>query len=91
MGCAEIETRVSIAWVSASSPVCAVTLGGSVLVSSGSTIASVGAKYRLTKGTFWWRSGTVTIAMNVTSLPVPAVVGMATSGPQGPGTASLPS
>ena len=77
------DTNGSRHCVSASSPVLAVTSGGSEYVSSGSTIATVGSIDGLRRLTFTRASSTMSTALRVTSAPVPAVVGMAIVGTEG--------
>ena len=83
MGLARTLQYGSINCVSASTPVAAVTLRGSDQVSSGSTTArrgSIPAERRLALTRC---SGLASTALRVTSLPVPAVVGMAMQGAAG--------
>ena len=80
----------STAWTSASMPAYAETVAGALTVSSGSTMAARGIRYGLETPTFISRSGSATTATGVTSEPVPAVVGTATTGVTGPGTAFSP-
>src|SRR5579863_4302205 len=75
----------SIACASASMPECAVTLAGQETVSAGSTTAHFGIRARDAMPTFIARSGSATTATGLTSDPVPAVVGTATTGAIGPG------
>jgi len=79
-----------MAWESASMPECAVTEGGQVRVSSGSQIAERGIRCGLEMPTFMPSSGSPMTETGVTSEPVPAVVGSATSGTTGPGTRCSP-
>ena len=69
-----------------STPAAAVTSGGALSVLSGSTTPSAGRSRRWDTPalTFW--STTWVTATAVVSLPVPAVVGTASSGRSGPGT-----
>ncbi len=67
-------------WVNASIPVAAVTSGGSVRVSNGSTKAASGTRCALTTPFFSSSLSSRRIAIGETSLPVPAVVGRHTSG-----------
>ena len=76
----------SRAWSSASTPTDAVTPGGQVRVSSGSTIATDGRRYWCETPVFVPNRGKSTTATVVTSDPVPEVVGTATRGSTGPGT-----
>jgi hypothetical protein len=69
-----------------SSPVDAATCGGIVLVWSGSSRPRVGFSRRLAIPVFACMRIKSKIATPVVSLPVPAVVGIATSGLTGPGT-----
>ena len=79
-----------MACMSASSPTAAVTAGGQPIVSSGSQIASRGRRCWCEMPVFTRCSGTSRTATAVTSEPVPAVVGSATTGRSGPGTARPP-
>ena len=65
-----------MAWVRASSPDAAVTAGGSPRVRSGSTMATAASRRWLTIPALSRRSVSSKMALGVTSLPVPAVVGM---------------
>jgi len=56
----------------------------------GSTTASVGRSRGLLTPVFAWAETRSKIAMPVTSLPVPLVVGQATWGLSGPGTVRAP-
>ncbi|MNS81223.1 hypothetical protein D3C72_1149300 [compost metagenome] len=67
----------SRAWDSASSPVDTVTAGGTVSISSGSTIASFGQVHSRCREYFFCAALSQRVAQGVTSLPVPAVVGIA--------------
>src|SRR5579862_8846490 len=80
----------SIACASASMPEWAVTLAGQETVSAGSTMAHFGISARDAMPTFIARSGSATTATGLTSDPVPAVVGTATTGVIGPGTLFSP-
>jgi hypothetical protein len=80
------DTSGSRHWVSASSPLAAVTAGGQPTVSSGSTRATAGSIGRPRMLTLIRCSGTASTAFAVTSEPVPAVVGTATQGAVGPVT-----
>ena len=71
--------NVSMQWAIASIPVAAVSSGGRPSVSSGSHSAPLGTRCQLWKPSFL-PSSTMTIAPRATSLPVPAVVGIAISG-----------
>ncbi|MCY1314633.1 hypothetical protein D9M70_653070 [compost metagenome] len=73
-------TYASMAWVSASIPVSAVTLGGKLRVSSKSTSAATGMKPAPTQSIFSSLFSSVMMVKRVTSEPVPAVVGMAMIG-----------
>jgi len=78
-----VEMTDSMACVRASIPVAAVRPGGRETVSSGSRIARSGIMKGLLNSSFSpWASSRMTAAM-VTSLPVPAVVGMAMKGRNG--------
>src|SRR5580704_1966884 len=90
MACGEQSVRTlaqndSIACASASMPECAVTLAGQETVKDGSTIAHFGISAREAMPTFMARSGSATTATGLTSDPVPAVVGTATTGAIAPG------
>src|SRR4030042_5709431 len=69
-----------MAWVSASNPVAMVIFWGIETVNSGSTRATLGMIIGLAISIFTSRSVSVMMVNWVTSLPVPAVVGMAMSG-----------
>jgi len=71
----ELQTNGSMSCVSASRPVNAVTDGGRLYVSRGSTTAMRGNMYGLRRLTLMRFSGKVMTALRVTSEPVPAVVG----------------
>ena len=75
-----LPQNASRAWLRASMPVEAVTAGGMDTGHSGSTTATRGRSALPPMGAFTPRSGSERTATGVTSLPVPAVVGMATSG-----------
>jgi hypothetical protein len=84
MGFGRLQVNGSINCVSASSPVAAVTSGGIPCVSSGSTSASRGIIPRLRRLAFTPPcSGDASTAFLVASEPVPAVVGIASSGSEG--------
>jgi hypothetical protein len=68
-----------MAWVSASSPVSAVMRGGSPAVMAGSMMATVGTISRFPVENFRFSAVSVRTTAQVASLPVPLVVGMATS------------
>ncbi len=70
-------TYGSMTCVRASRPVLAVTSGGMLYVSLGSTSATRGSISGLRRLTFTRCSGEAKTALRVTSAPVPAVVGMA--------------
>jgi len=76
-GFARRETKGSITCVSASSPVLAVTSGGTPSVSSGSTSATAGSISGLRRLAFTPSCSASSTALRVTSAPVPAVVGTA--------------
>ena len=80
----------STAWASASAPVEAITCGGAVRTSSGSTSATRAARLRAAQTILKCSDGSVTTTTNVTSAPVPQVVGRQTTGGPGRGTRSLP-
>ena len=71
--------NVSMQCAIASMPVAAVRNGGRPSVSSGSQMAALGTRCQLWKPSLR-PSSTMTIAPRATSLPVPAVVGIAISG-----------
>jgi hypothetical protein len=73
------DRKVSTQWAMASMPVAAVMPGGRPSVSSGSQSATAGTRWRLAKVALR-PSSVMTMAPIETSLPVPAVVGMAISG-----------
>ena len=77
------QTYGSRHWVSASSPLAAVTFGGQSRVSSGSTSATRGIIDSLRRLALRPCSGEASTAFAVTSAPVPAVVGTATNGTDG--------
>jgi hypothetical protein len=89
-GARVVAQKASMQCASASAPVCAVSTGGAPADSSGSTIAVCGMRCGLETPTLSVRSASVTTATGVTSEPVPAVVGTATTGSTGPGTRSSP-
>jgi len=76
--------------MSASNPECAVTLVGQLSVNSGSHTATARTRWMLAMPTFSRFAGSLTTATGVTSEPVLAVVGIATTGNTGPGTALSP-
>ena len=76
----------SSAWDSTSSPLQATTCAGRVSVQSGSTSASVGRSAGEAMPVFASIDSRSKMAMPVTSLPVPEVVGQAMCGASGPGT-----
>jgi hypothetical protein len=73
-------TYASRPWVKASIPVAAVSRGGRSTVSSGSQIATRGMRNGLKMTVLRPVSGSVATPERPTSDPVPAVVGIATSG-----------
>ena len=77
------ETQDSMAWVSASTPVAAVSAGGMPKVSSGSRMAASGMRYGEITSSFSWAAVSVMIVVPDTSLPDPAVVGIARIGTPG--------
>ena len=77
----------SSACESTSMPDAATTAAGSVCVTRGSTSASVGRKRGDAMPVFTSSASQSKIAMPVTSLPVPDVVGHPMCGASGPGTA----
>ena len=74
-----VETNASIACVRTSIPVSAVIFGGTVSVSSGSRNTTSGVRSSSTSGYLTPAALSVMTANAVTSLPVPLVVGSATS------------
>ena len=72
-----VLTYDSRACVKTSMPVSAVILGGTDFTSTASKIASSGSKESLESGVFVWFSGSLITEKDVTSLPVPLVVGIA--------------
>ena len=78
-----IDVKASIAWTIASIPVDAVILAGKLIVNNGSKIARSG-NINLEETPFFSLSSIVIIEIGVTSDPVPAVVGISTSGSLGP-------
>ena len=80
IGLARLETYASSAWVRLSTPVSAVIRGGTVQLSSWSTMAARGRAPRPAISIFSSRSVSVTMVKRVASLPVPAVVGMQITG-----------
>ena len=88
-GC-RTAVNASITCDRASAPALAVRAGGQPSVSSGSHTAVCGMMCGLEIPTLLTRSGSVRTATGVTSDPVPAVVGRATTGTTGPGTRSSP-
>ena len=79
-GLARGETKGSISWVNASSPVLAVRCGGRSRVRSGSTMATFASIIALRRLALTPCSGEPRTALRVTSEPVPAVVGTAMKG-----------
>ena len=78
-----------MAWTMASMPVAAVTAGGRPSVSMGSSRAISGSSWGDTTPVLVV-SPVVTMAMGVTSDPVPAVVGIWISGRRSPVTLPMP-
>ena len=74
---ASVDTKASTAWVNTSMPVSAVTVGGTLVVSSASKMAMSGSRLSSTKGYLTPFSRSVITAKRLTSEPVPLVVGMA--------------
>src|SRR5512139_2288896 len=79
-----------MAWVKASRPVAAVMPWGIVRVIRGSTRATRGRMLGLAMSIFTSLAVSVMMVKGVTSLPVPAVVGMAMSGAAGLGILLAP-
>ncbi len=82
-GLARDDVNGSTSWTSASSPELAVTAGGSVYVRLGSTRATRASIDGLRRLTLTRCRGEARTAFRVTSLPVPAVVGIAIHGTEG--------
>ena len=80
MGSEALAVNPSMAWVKASMPVDAVSSGGMVRVISGSTSATFGAMRGSLILNLNFSLESVITELKVTSLPVPAVVGMAING-----------
>ncbi len=78
------DRKPSMQWPSASMPVPAVNLAGSDIVRSGSQIATFGSNCGPRTPNSRWPGAGWTPAPRETSLPVPAVVGMAMIGATGP-------
>ena len=72
-----VDTNASTAWVNTSMPVSAVTAGGTLTVSTGSSTAAWGSSPSSTRGYLTSFSRSVMTAKRLTSDPVPLVVGMA--------------
>ena len=90
MGYAFLHTNDSIACTSVSMPVMAVMKGGQVRVISGSSSAKRAVALGLMITSFLCCSGSAMTLLIVISAPVPAVVGIATTGAAGFGTLSMP-
>ena len=75
--------KLSSAWQRTSRPDAAVTSGGCVSVSSGSTTASTGRSRAWLMPVLTFAASTSSTAIVVLSDPVPVVVGTATSGTSG--------
>ena len=90
MGYAFLQTNDSIACTSVSIPVIAVTNGGQVRVISGSSRAKSAVALGLMMTSFLCWAGSAMTLLMVISAPVPAVVGMATTGAAAFGTLSMP-
>ena len=84
------EVKDSIAWTSVSMPVIAVRNGGRPVVSSGSSSANIAVAFGLMITSFLCWSGSAMTELIVISAPVPAVVGIATTGAAIFGTLSSP-
>ena len=80
IGLCFLHQNASSACAIASSPLAAVTKGGTVSVSSGSTIAAVAKNAGEVSGFFAPRAASLITDTPVTSLPVPAVAGIAMTG-----------
>src|SRR5438552_19037349 len=78
-GVASLQCSESMAWLTASIPVAAVKAEGIEKVRSGSTSATRGQIRGSKRFIFLSRTVSVMIADGDTSLPVPAVVGIATT------------
>ena len=79
IGCARFEVKASTQCAIASTPVAAVTIGGTLTVSAGSMIAMSASISTLSVATLFIVAGSVIRARVPTSLPVPAVVGTCAS------------
>ena len=76
MALAFFETNASVPWTNVSTLTCAVIAGGTVRVSSSSTMEMCGTRCASIIRIFTRRCVSVLTAALVVSLPVPAVVGM---------------
>ena len=76
IGCARFEVKASTQCAMASTPVAAVTIGGTLTVSTGSMIAMSASISTLSVAILFIVPGSVISARVPTSLPVPAVVGI---------------
>jgi len=83
IGFARLDTYGSISCVMASMPLAAVCAAGSVNVRSGSTMATRGSMKAWRRLTLTRSAGDPSTALRVTSLPVPAVVGIVMHGRDG--------
>ena len=79
IGCARFEVKASTQCAMASTPVAAVTIGGTLTVSAGSMIAMSASISTLSVAILFIVAGSVISARVPTSLPVPAVVGICAS------------
>ena len=79
-GCVTGEVKDSIQWVNASSPVAAVNLAGSETVIHGSSMTKSASSLAWKMTAFVFVDCNVMTLLRPTSLPVPAVVGMAMKG-----------
>ena len=75
-----MHVKASVAWVMASIAVAAVMCGGSVSVILGSITAALGSRNDEVNGSFTDLVVSVMTATDVTSEPVPAVVGTTRNG-----------
>ena len=85
MALAPVDVYASSSWVKASRPLAAMSIGDAPAMRSGSTTTSVAMSRSSRNDRLKPCSPrSVTTALRVTSLPVPAVVGTATNGMAGP-------
>ena len=79
-GLAAVQTKLSSACDSASSPVAAITSGGAVRTSSGSSSVAAKRAFGSPQAILRWSSSREMTAKDWDSLPVPAVQGTPTDG-----------